>query len=199
MNAFYSESLLVAALRNGDARAFNFLYGNYFPKLFRFLRRISKSSETAEDLVHEVFLKIWLNRQQLNPDQNFSAYLYTIARHQLLNYVRSQRIGSDYLKTEKGHWPTADNQTEETILSADYQVFYEKALTKLPQQKKCIFLLNRQDGKSYREIAQELQLSEKTVAFHIGDSLKMLRKYFRLHTDVVCTIGLLYLVMRAVS
>lgn len=192
MHSFYSETLLVEALKNGDERAFDGLYEKYFPKLFQFLRKISRSVETAEDLAHEVFLKVWINRQQLDAGQNFSSYLFTIARHQLLNYVRNQQTGHNYIKTEKPYWPATHNQTEETVINADYQTFYEKALTSLPQQKKTIFLLNRQDGKSYREIARELRLSEKTVEFHMSDSLKMLRKYFRLHTDVACTIAFLF-------
>lgn len=179
-----TDQVLMAALKNGDARAFDHLYHKYYPKLFNFLRKLCQSPESAEDLAHDVFIKVWINRSGLDSRLCFSSYLFTIAKHQLLNYIRKQKTCQAFIKTEKWDLPTADNQTEHDVIFADYVAFYQKALDKLPPHKKHIFLLSHKEGKTHQEIADGLHLSKKTIEFHLRDCLTSLRRQFSQHTDV---------------
>jgi RNA polymerase sigma-70 factor (ECF subfamily) len=179
------DALLVASLGGGDERAFDLLYQRYYPKLFYFLRKMCRSTENAEDLAHEAFAKIWANHRALDPGKCFSSYLFTIAKHQLLNDIRRRDLNHSYLKQIRRSAPATEDQTETAVIFSDYVALFEKTIGQLPPHKQRIFLLTHEEGKTHREIADTLHISKKTVEFHLRDCLKALRQQFTLHTDVV--------------
>lgn len=189
----FSDNLLIVSLKNGDERAFETIYQQYFPKLFIFSLKICKSKEMAEEIVHDVFIKVWDNREHIDPNLNFKSYLYKITKNHLLNFLRKRQPQHTCISEKGLKIQSSDYQTEQEIIFADYLSFYNAALSRLSLHKKQIFLLNRQHGLSYKEIASELRLSEKTIEFHMKDCLKVLKTCFRLHTDILLGLSFFYL------
>ena len=165
----------VNKLKNGDSDAFESLFKRYCQALINFSRRIVSETETAENIVQDVFLKLWENRKNLKPGASIKSYLYTIARNESLKHQRHQTVvrGSKEEISEL-HAPvkTPDEHLSEIELTSQIQ----KAVESLPARCKIIFMMNRYDDLTYKEIAEVLELSVKTVETQMGRALKHLRE-----------------------
>ncbi len=162
-----------------DQNAFTRLYLLYHPKLCEFVNWYTGSLEVAEDLVHEVFLYIWENRSDLNPKGTILSYLYKSVKNRALNYLKHQDVER---KWEDWVRETDSNLTagpEEDLVVSELGEKISKVLDGLPEQRKKIFMLSRDYELSYREIAELLDISVKTVETQIRRALKMLTR--RLH------------------
>ena len=166
---------LIVRLSRGDEAAFAAVYEIYSRPLYYFSYRFLKNREQSEDIVAESFLNLWINRDKLDASYPISPYLYTTARRQTLNVLRS--ISTSKVAQEKlwFKFNEAHNETEEAILVADLERFSEKSIIKLPQQQQQVFRLSRRDGLSYDEIAQMLDISRNTVKNHLIRAVKTLR------------------------
>ena len=167
---------LVRALKNGDATAFDQLFALYGNRLFHFAFGYLKSTVEAEGVVQKVFLKIWRNRKQLNPDLSFKAYVFKIAYHQILELFEkiSQRQAYRHKIIEQ-----AIVFTDETSERLNYQILLEKVesiIQKLPSRQKEVLLKRRKEGIPVKQIAEELGISAKTVENHLTEALKNLKK-----------------------
>ena len=180
----YNEKILIERLVKGDEDAFKQLFERYFEPLVLFAASICKSQEIAEEMVQEVFIKVWQNRHAVNPDLSFKAYLYKITKNQVINFVRraafEERVKRElWLRMEQGH-----NPTEDGIFSSEYHEQITHALQRLSPQKQLIFRLSRWEGKSHQEIATQLGLSRSTVKNHIVETLNFVRNYLQTHSDI---------------
>lgn len=173
----------LAEMLNGLARddkpALEALFRHFYPRLFHFSRSFLKSEDGIDDIIQEVFLKIWINRKKISTSETFHAYIYTITRNLLLNEIR-RRLNSQKAKDALLEMSVAG----EFLLSKEIE-FHEmqnqikKILSGLPERQREIFLLSRAEGLSYREIAGRLQIAEKTVEYHIHQVIGVLRKNLR--------------------
>lgn len=171
-----NEDLLVEQLKTGDVAAFDQLFESYGARLFGFALNYLKTKSEAEELVQEVFVRVWENRESLKSDYSFKSYLFTIALNQVRKYFRKRAIELSYLN----HLDTSDfrldNHTEDAL---DYESVLRRIDTivdQLPERKKQIFLKSRKEGKSSKEIAQELAISVGTVDNQISSALKIIRE-----------------------
>ena len=144
--------------------------------MFHFAFGYLKSREDAEGVVQEVFLKIWRNRKQLNPDLSFKAYVFKIAYHQILELFEkvNQRQAYQHKIIEE-----AIVFTDETNERLNYQLLLEKVeylIQKLPPRQKEILLKRRKEGIPVKQIAAEVGISTKTVDNHLAEALKNLKK-----------------------
>ena len=180
-----SDKDLLVLLEDDSTEAFSELYIRYKEKLKIFCLFILKSEAIAQDVVQEIFIRIWLTRKQLNTGQSFSGYIYTLAKNQSLNELRSARrkerkeavlLGQDEMKK------TASADTD--LILEEYQKILEAAVQKLPEHKRKIYLMSREEGLSHKEIAGILKLSPHTVQSHISDSIRLIKEYFIRHADV---------------
>jgi RNA polymerase sigma-70 factor, ECF subfamily len=168
------ENAWVRGINQGDAKAFEAMYKYYYPRLGQYLVRFVYSQKTAEDLMHNLFYNIWENREKLEPRGTLRAYLYTAARNQALKYIdkdknRSHVSLDDHLKLHG-----KENRSEETIEYKEFSQAVKIAVSQLPNRRKQIFLLHREDKLTYREIAETLNISIKTVETQMSRSLKFL-------------------------
>lgn len=188
-NSPSADSALISDWQKGDEKAFDKLYYRYYPRLYGLVSKIIKSQasieEVAEEIVHDVFMKVWKNRDKIDPKQSFQSYIFTITKNEICRYLRKQTSSPITSGSTVKESLTANNQTEQDLHFTDYIQFYHYLLNALPARKRQIFLLNRQEELSYREIAAQLKLSVKTVEFHMNDCLKWLRHNLRLHTDIL--------------
>lgn len=172
----YNERDLLLQVAEGSEAAFRALFTSYAPKLKSYVLKLSRSPETAEDIVHDVFLNIWKNRDKLNSIENFDSYLFTAARNNTHKSFRRRAketlIVAELKKTDPGE---AAFEGEDRITSQEVQAFIQNAIDKLSPQQKKIFLLSRSEGLSHDEIAQRLGIARRTVTNTITGALRSLR------------------------
>ncbi|MGY3090511.1 RNA polymerase sigma-70 factor (family 1) [Hymenobacter sp. UYAg731] len=181
----FSELDYLRRLTQGDERAFDALFRHYSALVYRFAYGYLKSRTDAEEIVQECFLKIWEKREQLRDDVPLKAYLFTTAHHAILNQLRRQQQRTRFQTYSAGLAPgQVGNEVEFTELESLYQA----ALEQLPPKRREIFILSRQQGLSYPEIAQQLNLSVKTVEAQMTQALKFLRGYFQAHGESIVAL-----------
>ncbi|MGV8094999.1 MAG: RNA polymerase sigma-70 factor [Mangrovibacterium sp.] len=166
---------LVDNLRNGDLEAFDLIFKKYGDRLFGFALAYLKSREDTEELVQDVFLKIWENRKNLKKESSLKSYLFTIAYHNMCRLFREKQIHEKFTEEILAQ----DNR----IINLDEQLEYKSTLEqvnrlieKLPEKQRIIFLKSRKEGKSSKEIANEMNLAPGTVDNQISIAIKFLRK-----------------------
>jgi len=164
------------------AIAFRRLFEAHFDELYRFAYRYVQSAETAKDLVHEAFLRLWRQRLQVElGGPTARSYLYTIVRYQALDHLRRRRVEERWrreyvtpLVTEQGAALAADPDQEFTARETAAAI--QQAVDALPPRQRQVLLLRWQQQASYDEIAETLGISPKTVAIHIGRAIQRLRE-----------------------
>lgn len=182
-----TEQELVTRVREGDEAAFEQLYSLYKQKLFAYSCKITKSEEVAEEIVHDVFLKVWTYRQRIDSQRSFDAYLFKITKNQILNFLkkaaRDKKIQARLLSHFQRVQPR--NPTEDQLLLSEYQQMLAAAVAQLSPRRKTIFRMSRIDGMTHAEIATTLNVSAGTVKLQIIQALKSIKEYFRQHSDIV--------------
>ena len=176
INKNISDEELVEKLRKGDHEAFDAVFGKYGNRLFGFALKYLRSKEEAEGLVQDVFLKIWENRKKLKKDSSLKSYLFTISYHNICKIFRKKQLHRK-LREEIGLGSEVSVDTQEQI---DYDFTLKQIvqlIEQMPPKQKIIFLKSRKEGKSTREIAEELHIAPGTVDNHISAALKFLRKH----------------------
>ena len=178
---FPGDIELVERLQKGDVEAFDLIYEKYSGKLYAFGLRYLKSTDETEELVQSVFLKLWENYKILKKESSFKSYLFTIAYNDICKLFRKRNYCHKFIDDTLYENSQSSSETEEAI---DYQSVLaqvEQIVNKLPERQKTIFFKSRQEGKSTKEIAEEVGLSPGTVDNYISESLKFIR--VRLHKE----------------
>ena len=187
----YSEKLLVRELIGGNNEAFRELFNFYKDDVYAYSLSMLKTKELAEEIVQDVFLKIWQHRKKLNPDLSFKSYVFTITRNLTFNLI-SKVVNNRKLKeavlyeSQKSYSPIEDK-----IAEGDYEIIKNKAIEQLPPKRKIIFQMSRNEGKSYEEISKELNISVSTVKGQMSKALTTIRNYLQTHGDVTLLITLI--------
>jgi RNA polymerase sigma-70 factor (family 1) len=177
----FSEQLLVSELKNGNEKAFRKLYDFYYQDIYGYSISLLKSKELAEENVQDVFLKIWLNRENLNLEQSFKSFLFTIARNQAFNLLN--KAANDVLLKEEVFYTSEKSHAEGdfSIREEDCKKLKKQAIKQLPPKRKRIFKMSRKQGKTYEEISQELGISVNTVKSQMSKALESMRIFFQAH------------------
>ena len=167
---------LLIRLKNGDMLAFDQIYELYSHKLFSFVFRILKDEAEADDVVQEVFVKIWESRERLDDYKLLNSYIFTIAYNNSIDLIRKKINNTKYLEHLKisatiNFTPSIVSQIEYNELNKEV----EKLVSNLPERQKQVYLLHREEGLTYPEIAERLGISKNTVENHMVKALKYLR------------------------
>lgn len=170
-----TDNELIEKLRIGDVEAFDQVYQRYAGKLYAFSLKYLKSKEEAEELVQSVFLKVWEHQKKLKKDTSFKSYLFTIAYNEICNLFRRRKYQQNFVIKTLINSPEASGETEDLIEFQFATEQVDQIIARLPEKQKTIFLKSRHDGKSTKEIADELGLSAGTVDNYISESLKFIR------------------------
>jgi RNA polymerase sigma-70 factor (ECF subfamily) len=168
-----NESLLISNLTKGNLLAFNTLYNEYSNRLYRFALGYLKSEDEAEELVQEVFTKIWEKRADLKEELSFKSFLFTIAFNIIRKHFRTKAYLSEYFKTEIR--ADLDMQTTQKITYNSLYQYITELVNQLPERRKEIFIKSRFEGLSIKEIAEKLKISHKTVENQLTEALKFIR------------------------
>lgn len=179
-----SINILVKKLAEKNEKAFQKLYLYYVDDVYAFSRSLIKSDELAKEVVQEVFIKIWLNAHQLDATSNFKSYLLTITKNDSLNLLK--KAANDRKLAEKVFLkkPKLMEGPFEKLRDKELEILKQNALRCLPEKRKRVFMMSREEGKSYDEISEELGISINTVKVHMSKALSSLRKYLDTHSDI---------------
>ncbi len=179
MDLSIKDETLFAQMRLHDAKAFEMLFKRHYKPLCRRVNSMLNNEEATEDVVQQLFIKIWESRETLQTPDSVAAYLFTAARNRALNYIKSQlRKSSNETPLTHLH-DEADNRTEEQMDAKELQKALYAAIDALPEKRREVFVLSRFEGKSYKEIAEIMQISVKTVEAQMGKALSTLREFIK--------------------
>ncbi len=179
MDLSIKDETLFAQMRLHDAKAFEVLFKRHYKPLCRRVNSMLNDEEATEDVVQQLFIKIWESRETLQTPDSVAAYLFTAARNRALNYIKSQsRKSSNETPLTHLH-DEADNRTEELMDAKELQKALYAAIDALPEKRREVFVLSRFEGKSYKEIAEIMQISVKTVEAQMGKALSTLREFIK--------------------
>ena len=175
---FDIDPALLNLLKNGDHRAFEQLFERYAQKVFVFSLTYLKDEDEAQEVVQEVFLKIWLNRTNLKTDTSFQSYLFTIAfnliRKSFNRKARNDQYMLEVIDTLDAGQDVVDYETNYGLITEKLEQF----IGEMPEKRKKIFILRKKQGRSVREIAEEMGISVKTVENQITEAMKYLKTRF---------------------
>lgn len=178
------EYELVRMLIEGDATAFAELYESYKDKVFAFAFTLTKSGATAEEVVQEVFIKLWQKRGQIDTGPSFNAYLKKITYHQVIDFFRKTKREHALQEKLQENMEALQQMHPDELIGKQLQKVYQQAIEQLPAQKKKIYLLSREQELSYEEIAQQTGLSKNTVRNHMTEAIRQIRAYVTDHGDI---------------
>lgn len=169
------EKTLVISLRQGSNEAFTTLYKCYWRQVYNFSRLYLTNKDVAEEVVQEVFVKVWESRDFIREEENFKGLLFIITRNLIFNQFRKS-LNEDFYKMTVLAAMEESYNMEEEIDAHNLSEYVDQLIEELPPRRREIFNMSRKQHKSYREIAQELNISEKTVENQIGEALKYLKQ-----------------------
>ena len=176
MKLFPGDNELVERLQKGDVEAFDLIYEKYSGKLYAFCLKYLRSTAEAEELVQSVFLKVWENHKNLRKESSFKSYLFTIAYNDICKLFRKRNYRQQFIDDTLHENSQSSSETEDGINYQSVLEHVQQIVDKLPERQKIIFVKSRQEGKSSKEIAEEVGLSPGTVDNYISEALKFIRK-----------------------
>lgn len=170
-----NETKSISEIRSGSEAAYRSVYLYYYERLCVYVLNFTSNREVAEDVVQEVFLKLWTRRKQLRPEGSLNGYLYTLTYHEFVNTCRKNKQRDKELEAFR-------LRSLSELLESNEEVFQQKlerikkAIEELPPRCREIFILNKLHGMRHKEIAKRLDISVKTVENQIGKAMSQLRK-----------------------
>lgn len=188
-----NERELLAKIAQGDQHAFRIIYNKYGKKVYTHAFQLLHSAVEAEEMLQEVFLKLWIMGDGILEISNLEAYLRTLTKNRSLNVLRRMALEGKVAKALANHNREGNNDTEEEILMKDVRDLLNKAVQLLPLQQKQVYKLCQQDGLKYEEAAERLQLSPLTVQTHMKRALKSVRTYVKANSDITIILIILKL------
>lgn len=168
-----TDQELLDRLKSDDDKAFRAIYARYGKRCFGLALQKIKSREAAEEITQNIFISLWERRSTLSI-QNLESYLMVSVKYQVINFLESQLTREKFALTLPPQYD-GENTVENAVFLQDLMVALEKALGELPEKTQEVYRLSRFENLSGREIAERIGLSEKSVEYHISQSLKFLR------------------------
>ena len=178
------NAILSLSNGNGNKKAFDWIYDQYNEFLYNFVFGFLKNKEESEEVVQEVFIKIWTTRTQLNPEKSIKSFIFTLAKNMVFNKLKKMEVEEKHRNSLKNTSLNIANDIEENINFEELTAVYHNAINNLPTKRREIYLLNREEELSYKEIAMMLHISVNTVKDQISKALKEIRRIVKLNHPV---------------
>ena len=177
-NHHQDEKDILLDLIEGSKIAFEQIYSLYSRRLFARLLKLVKSESQAEEILQDVFLKIWENRRSIDPEKSFRSFLFKIAENKVYDFFRKVTRDKN-MESQLISLSTANHTIIESFMSGDENLtILQKAIEDLPPQRQQVFRLCKLEGKSYKEVSELLGISVSTISDHIVKGTKSIRDYF---------------------
>lgn len=177
----------------GDQKAYELLFKQHYNALVRFARDIVKDTDSAEDLVQEVFVKIWERKSHIIVQTSIKAYLYTAVKNHCFNKLKEEQRNAYMDDSIADNLTFSVNHTDQVSNTIKLEQHIEQAIENLPPRCALIFKMSRFEYKTYQEIADVLELSVKTVENQMGKALQLMRTNLSPYLNLLVTGTLLFL------
>ena len=188
-----TESELLKAVASGNEAAFNDLFEKYRSKLYGYIFTISKSKEATEEILIDVFLKLWMAKEMLEEIENLDAFLCKMAHNKAIDYLRmASRTAKNERLSRQELFPSEEIETDYKLRDGECQILLRQGIEQLSPQRKNVFMLSRQQGYTYDEIAVELNLSRNTIRNTMAETLKFFKSFLGRHS-IHTTIAIMLL------
>jgi RNA polymerase sigma factor (sigma-70 family) len=169
---------LVSLLKKGNKKAFESIYTKYWENLYGFIFRNLYSNEETEEVIHEIMLALWKNRNSVNIEY-LSVYLFIAARNQINKFIRREINLRKYREFQILHQMGEMIQVEEKMEESLFKLKLETVLSRMPEKTALIFKMSKLEEMPVKKIAHELELTEKAIEYHITKSMKIIRENFK--------------------
>ncbi|TDQ10269.1 RNA polymerase sigma-70 factor [Pedobacter metabolipauper] len=171
-----SDAELCELLSTSDTLAFTELMTRYERLIYNHATNILRDTDQARDVVQELFIWVWDNHKVLTYNLNFASFLYSSIRNKIIDLIRHEKVKVKYLNTLPDFMKTGVAETDHLIRAKNFQSIIERELSAMPEKMRQVFEMSRNQNLSNKEIAEKLDISQRTVEGHITNALKMLRK-----------------------
>lgn len=163
------------ALRNGEHNAFETVFITYYNRTKQFIHGYIKSETDAEELTEDLFVNLWINRNTIDISKSFNSYLHTIARNAAINFLKRKFIHETYLESVKDN-ESYGATSEEDLIAKELGLLIDDVIEKMPEQRKQIYKLSRNEGLTNAEIAEKLNTTKRNVESQLSLALKEIRR-----------------------
>lgn len=185
----HNERTLLKQVAERDEQAFKALFDAHRDRLYTYILGMIRSKEVAEELVMDVFLKIWLAKDVVIQIENFDAFLFRVAYNKSIDFLRSAARDPVFRNLLWNDIEMAgDTYADSTVMQHEYESKLREAVSLLSPQRKVVYLLSREKGFSHADIARKLHLSKSTVSNHIVESQRFIRTYLISHMDLAMVV-----------
>lgn len=171
----FNDFELAKLLKEGDQYAYTEIFERYKGLLYKHAYRLLSDQEEANDIIQDLFLTLWQKRAGLNLTTSLSSYLYSAVRNRIFDLISHQKVASKYLDSIKAFVEQGDYITDEQIRSNELSRIIEREIASLPPKMRKVFELSRTGDLSYKEIGQQLNISDKTVKQQAYNAVKILK------------------------
>lgn len=174
---YFDEAKLLEEMKQDNIAAFNQLYNKYAPILYQRLLRLLKNPESVEEILQDVFLKIWNKREEIKPEKGFKTFIYRMADHMAIDLFR--KIGRDKAM-QLELWAASVSfhlHTEEQVFDKEKAGIIQEAIRSLPPKRREILIQCKLEDKSYKEVAEMMGISVSTVSNQLVSAMKDIREY----------------------
>ncbi|MBE8721489.1 RNA polymerase sigma-70 factor [Sphingobacterium pedocola] len=188
-------------VREGDHQAFLEIYNRFNKTLYHFVKKFIQDTDVIDDTIHDAFLNLWNARHRIEGNHPIEGYLFRITRNLIFKQLKSQLKSAEamvelrYFEEKRA----VQQSVEQLVIHEEYEGIYELAIDRLPPQRKKIFIMSREKGLSYKEIAQFLEISPNTVKEHMSLAMKSIRDYIAKDHDVILKLLIFFLLFMDVT
>lgn len=183
-----AENKLLISLSHGDEQAFFALYDQYSHALFSTIFRMVKDRQVSEEIVQDVFLKVWQKRSTIDPTRSFKSWIFTIAKNDVISWYRKLAKEASMQENLYQHFEQLYLMEKEVDIEEKQSALLEKALNTLSERRREIFVLCKIEQKSYEEVAKQLNISVSTVSNAMVKSNQHIRQFVQDHYEEILTI-----------
>jgi RNA polymerase sigma-70 factor, ECF subfamily len=169
------EKQVLETLQLGNESAFEMIFRTYYQPLCRYAYSFLQDKEEAEEVVQASFITVWEKRNNIAIETSLKSYLYRMVRNSCLNVIKHEKVKQQHVAHELAVSEVAYESVAQKIQAAELEIKITEAMKTLPEQCRLVFQLSRFEELKYQEIADQLQISVKTVENHMGKALKLMR------------------------
>lgn len=180
----HNEIELLRLTASGDESAFGRLFEHYKDRIYTIAFKLTRSNIISEEIVQDVFLKIWQKRADLNAIQNFSAYLFIIARNAAYKILKDIARTHKFVVLSDEDQALLNNDAADLLIEKEYGLILQNAIDRLPSQQKQVYYLVKDQGYKRDEVASQLHIQPETVKFHLAQAMKNIRAFCMMHLSI---------------
>lgn len=173
------EQQVLDTLKEGSESAFEMVFRTYYRPLCQYAYSFLNDKDEAEEVVQAAFINIWDKREQVEIQTSLKAYLYRIVRNSCLNVIKHEKVKQQHVAHQMVHAQSSHENTSQSVMHSELEEKIADAMKALPEQCRLVFQLSRFEELRYSEIADQLNISVKTVENQIGKALKIMREQLK--------------------